>query len=144
MSGIFPFYEENVAEGKRAVGSDDPSILMEYAWDFEKNEFVLRDGKPVLVTGDEALLVWAYKALRTERFRYLAYSWNFGSEFERLIGDSYSVGARAAEAERYVREALLVHPYIKDVADVAVDLADGELRIAFRLITVFGEVNGYV
>ena len=47
----------------------------EYAWDFENDCFLYdADGRLKIVEGDEAIKIWIYKALSTERFRYLAYS----------------------------------------------------------------------
>ncbi|WP_442601719.1 DUF2634 domain-containing protein [Paenibacillus sp. KN14-4R] len=140
MSGIFPFIDTAV----EAVDTVEKDLAMfkEYAWDFEKNDFVMHNGRPVVLEGNEALMVWAYKALKTERYRYLAYSWNFGVEFDRLMGSTLSSSQlQQTEAERYLREALLVNPYIKDVAGVQVSFTKDVLNISFQLVTVYGEVS---
>ncbi|MCR8645590.1 DUF2634 domain-containing protein [Paenibacillus sp. N1-5-1-14] len=140
MSGIFPFIDQSV----ETVEAAEQNLVMfkEYAWDFEKNDFVMHNGRPVVLEGNDALMVWAYKALKTERYRYLAYSWNFGVEFDRLMGSSFSSSQlQQTEAERYLREALLVNPYIKDVAGVQVSFTKDVLNMSFKLLTVYGEVN---
>ena len=48
-------------------------MFREYAYDFENNCLLLRDGNTYLVEGNEALRIWIFKALTTERFRYTAY-----------------------------------------------------------------------
>ena len=57
-------------------------ISKEYDWDFNKNEFVLKNGRPQIVTEGKAIRVWIYKTLMTERFNHLAYSQDFGQEYD--------------------------------------------------------------
>ena len=53
----------------------------EYAYDFENNCLLLRDGNTYLVEGQQRHCGYGYsKALTTERFRYTAYDGAFGSE----------------------------------------------------------------
>ena len=47
-------------------------MFREYAYDYENNCLLLRDGNTYLVEGNEALRIWIFKALATERFRYLS------------------------------------------------------------------------
>ena len=51
-------------------------LFREWAVDWENRCFALRRGEPYLVSGDEALKIWAARALRPEsqRFRYTAWS----------------------------------------------------------------------
>lgn len=67
---IFPFISPEVLESGQA--SELP-MFREYAYDFENNRLLLRDGNTYLVEGNEALRIWIFKALSTERFRYTAY-----------------------------------------------------------------------
>ena len=61
-------------------------MTKEYAWDFvEADDFLFTNGRNTVVTGVEAVKVWAWKALQTPKGRYKAYSWNFGNELEALI-----------------------------------------------------------
>lgn len=125
---------------KSTLKPDVLPFIKEYAWDFEKNEFILEDGKPKIVAGIEAIKVWIYKALLTPRFRYMAYTWNYGSEFEDLIGKSLSRAATETECKRYLEEALMINPYIKSISNIKVNLNDS-LNIDFTVNTIYGEVN---
>lgn len=70
MSAEFPFLSSS-----KNVSTSSLPLFKTYAWDFEKDEFV-RDGNGhmILLEGNDALKVWIYKALKTERFIYKAYS----------------------------------------------------------------------
>jgi hypothetical protein len=115
-------------------------IPREYAWDFNLNDFILIDGKPVIVEGIEAIKVWVYKALSTQRYRYLAYSWDHGHEFERLIGNTpVSKQALQSEASRYVQEALQMNTYIKSIKDMNASVTDDKISLAFTIVTDYGE-----
>lgn len=63
-----------------------------------------------------------------------------------LIGQSYAPHLTKAESIRYIKEALLIHPYIKNVGNVAVGFEKGKLTIRARLETIYGteEVDFYV
>lgn len=59
----------------------------EYGYDFEKHRFRYdENGNNITVTEDEALKVWIYKALMTERYRYLAYHDEYGITIEPYQG----------------------------------------------------------
>ncbi len=83
--------------------------------------------------------VWAWKALHTPRFRCEMYSRAYGSEFESLIGQPCTGELKRSEAARYVREALAINPYIKDVTDIAVEFADGRLSVSCTVGTIYGD-----
>lgn len=116
-------------------------LYRETAWDFERDVPVFRDGAPVEVTGKEALKVWIWRALRTPRFKYEIYTWGYGSEFESLLGQTYSDSIKSAEAPRYLRECLLVNPYINDVKDISITFEGERLTVAGTAVTVYGEVD---
>lgn len=117
------------------------AICKEYAWDFEKNDFLLKDGKFLTVTGDEALKIWIYKVMHTEKYVYMAYSQHYGNELEDLIGRGYSNELIKSEVERYLKDSLLVNDYITGIENVAVTQENDVLSINFTAITVYGEVN---
>lgn len=63
----------------------NPNYIREYEIDFEKGTLTGR-----IVTGVDALCVWAYLALKAKRYRWIIYSWGYGDEVYDLIGYSYS------------------------------------------------------
>ena len=52
----------------------------EYAYDFDNNELLTKNGRHYYVYGNEAMKIWLYKAMITDRFRYSAYTDRFGTE----------------------------------------------------------------
>lgn len=133
---LFPIIQPQAAE----VDTKLP-LYREVAWDFKNNVPVWKNGNPVIVEGKEAVYVWAWNALHTQRFRYEIYTWAYGNEAESLIGQNYSDELKQAEGIRYVRECLLINPYITDVRNTAVTFTDGVLTISGTLVTVYGEVD---
>lgn len=116
-------------------------MAREVKWDFQRGLPVYRQGVPVYVEGAEAVLTWAWHALRTVRYRHEILSWAYGCELEELIGKPYTEALKQSEGRRYVEEALSVNPYISGVAEVAVGFADGLLSIECRITTIYGEVR---
>ena len=65
MSSEFPFIG-----AMRDIVAGDLPLFQEYAWDFERDRFLYdASGRHILLTGNPALEVWIYKALKTERRR---------------------------------------------------------------------------
>ena len=136
---IFPFIDAEVTE--ETTTSEELPIPREYAWDFEKNEFKLVDGKFQVVEGLEAIKIWVYKTLLTPRFRYPIYTENYGNDLEDLIGSGYSKEAVESEANRLLYEALMVNPYIDSIENVSVTFEGDSLGIDFTVVTPYGEVE---
>lgn len=136
MAELFPILQPPAAEA-----SGELPLCREIAWDFETGVPIYENGAPVFVTGAQAVKVWIYKALKTERFRYEIYSAAFGSEVEELIGQNYSEELKSAEAKRYVRECLEINPYITDVQNIGVEFLDGRLTVSTAVSTIYGEVK---
>jgi hypothetical protein len=136
---LFPLIQPEVT-GETEDSSDYP-MYREVKWDFQNNVPVYKNGNPVIVEGLEAIKVWAWKALHTPRFRYEIYSWDYGNELESLIGQSYSQALKESEAARYVRECLLINPYITDVKNITVNQSGDKISITGTLETIYGEAN---
>lgn len=126
-----------------AVASQTLPLAQEVAWDYENDRPVYRRGEPVIVTGKEAVKVWIWNALHTERFRYEIYSWAYGSEFHSLIGQAYTPNLKTAEAPRFLKECLLINPYITAVNNITVEFAGSRLTVTGTALTIYGEVPVY-
>lgn len=113
-------------------------IPREYGINFETGQL---SGK--MVEGYEALLVWAWLALRTPRYRYYIYSEDYGHEYENLVGKSYSEELTDSELERMTEECLTENPYITGIENFSCVKQDEKITLTFRLITELGdgEVN---
>ena len=139
MSREFPF----VGSARDTVGNDLP-LFEEYAWDFERDRFLYdANGWHILLTGNPALEVWIYKALKTERFEYLAYSWQYGIELKPFIGKVMGVDERYSELRRVITECLMVNPYIRSIDSFSITPENRAelIRVHITLTTVYGEVE---
>lgn len=115
-------------------------LFKEWAYDFEKNELKTRNGKYYLVDKNEALKIWIFKALHTPRYRYQAYTRQYGHELEEVIGLSRDRGITESEIKRYIEECLMVNPYIQSVDNFSFEYGNFTM-ISFTVTTVYGDIN---
>lgn len=122
-------------------------LFTEWAYDYVHDTLRKNSsGVNYLVYGDEALKVWIYKALKTERGRYSAYRHgdydidsDFGVELERFIGRYPNNDITAAKIKSYIEQGLLVNPYITSIDNISVKLqANNTLTIALEFTSVYG------
>lgn len=112
----------------------------EYAWDFNRNSFIYNDdGSMKIVTRNEAIKVWVYKVLQTERFRYGAYYDDYGLDLEKFIGKVPNNVINANQLYNAIKEALLVNPYIWAVNDISVKQVNKKITLNLELTTVYGK-----
>lgn len=92
------------------------------------------------IDSHEAMEQAIYKILNTERYRYLIYSWNYGSELQELFG--MPVTYVCPELERRITEALTWDKRITEVTDFSFDTSIlGTVKAYFTAHTVFGDVK---
>lgn len=88
----------------------------------------------------EAMKQAIYKIIRTERYKYLIYSWNYGIELEDLFG--MPVSYCIPEIERRIKEALLQDTRILDVTDFIFETPKkGVVFTKFTAYTIFGNAE---
>lgn len=86
-------------------------LFVEYGYDFDKQCFRYDEkGQNLMVTENEALKVWIYKAILTERYRYLAYDDSYGITIEPYQGRTSNSRYTADQICRNIREGLMVNP----------------------------------
>lgn len=121
-----------------------PEDFCDYAYDFEKNELKTLNGRHYFVYGNEALKIWIYKAMVTDRFRFLAYSDQFGTEIYTLIGEVVSDKLKREEIKRYIVETLMVHPFIKSINKIEMETFKAGLYVAVYFTSIFNDDVEYV
>lgn len=131
MSDIF---EEELEELEEESELLEEEPLREWGVDFKTGQLTGR-----LVEGSEAVKVWAWNALNTNRYRHVAHSWFYGHDFDELIGQRFSKEYLDEQVKGMVRECLLVNPNIEDVRDIVYEMEEDKLNISCKLDTVFGE-----
>lgn len=122
----------------------DLQVYKEIAWNFENNTPIIIDGNFKIVEKNEALKIWIYKALKTERFRYGIYSWEYGCEIESLINKGFTKELIKSEVERFVTEALSTNEYILSINYVDVSFTNDLLTTNISISTIYGEVEASV
>ena len=120
---------------------DELPVFQELAYDFEKNCLLRKGGKPYLVEKDEALQIWIYKALKTKRFAWAAYTHTYGSEIENVIGISNDPDIIDSEIKRYITETLMVNPYLQELSDFTFQHEKDAVAVEFLVTTVYGRFN---
>ncbi|EMJ5875916.1 DUF2634 domain-containing protein [Clostridioides difficile] len=139
MSTIFPFI--GVPSDYEISKEKELELFREVAWNFEKDEPIIENGDFKIVEGNEAIKVWVYKCIKTNRYEHEIHSWNYGTELMELVGQKYSKGLTESEASRYIKESLLVNPYILDVSVVNTKFIDDLLSVDIQISTIYGEVE---
>lgn len=93
--------------------------------------------------GIEAVKQAVYKALHTERYDYLIYSWNYGAELKDLFGKQLTYVY--AEVKRRIEEALLQDDRILNVKDFTYEkTARDTLHITFTVESTEGNFESEV
>ncbi|GED64356.1 DUF2634 domain-containing protein [Lysinibacillus fusiformis] len=119
--------------------TDLPPLGKSFLYDFDKGDFVIRNGKMVAIHGLETLKQWIIKVLKTERFRFRIYKdENYGATLDDLIGSSLPRAFIEAEIKREVTAALLEHTHIQEVQEWQFERDGKWMRIKFRVVTVEG------
>lgn len=131
---LFPTYieEDETLEAEE----EETEIPREYGIDFVTGQLT---GK--IVEGIEALKVWIWFALQTPRYRYPVYTWDYGNEFEDLIGQGYSEEYIEAEAQAMTEDCLLVNEHIEGIADFSAVIENSRLIVSFTAETAFGDIH---
>lgn len=142
MSDAYPFVGASDATIQAMQATQELPTFKEFDWDFENNCFKYdKSGHHVLLEGADALKVWIYKALATERYRYEAYSWQYGIELKPFIGMVMGVEERISELKRIIIECLMVNPYIISVDNFEFTQEGASSNVTIELTTVYGEVG---
>lgn len=135
---IFPDWGE---APETAAGEAALPLLTEWAVDWERGGFAIRDGAFYTVSGAEALKLWIGRALRPEsqRFLYTAWSPAYGNEFSSLLGGVTDQGILESLLRQYIRDALLVSPYILAVDGFSFSKAGSRVEVRFTVRSVYEE-----
>ena len=134
----------NIFLKKAETEIEEMPTFKEYAIDFKTGEYLKDKNNDIKVLEkNEALKVWIFKALKTERFRYVdVHSDNYGSELETNIGTIYQKSVKDALMINQIRDTLLVNPYILECYNFDISNEDEYVpQITFNVTTVYGELE---
>lgn len=108
-----------------------------FLFDFKKNEFVLKDGKPVEIENKSAIKMWVEKLIKTEKFKFNVYKENepFGTTIKNFaLGKKYPSVFIESEIKRELTEELIFHPKIDDCLNWEIKINRSTLEIKFDII----------
>nr|WP_306220688.1 DUF2634 domain-containing protein [Cohnella sp. WQ 127256] len=111
-----------------------------FLFDYDKREFVLKDGKPVLATYEQAIKQWITMVLITERGKYQVYKdLDLGLNIAQFIGrKDIPLGVINSEVKRQIEEQLIRHPEIVGISDFALTRQDSKAIFSFSVHTKQG------
>ncbi len=100
--------------------------------------YKIKDNRIVGFTdGKEALKQAIQLILGTERYEYLIYSWNYGSELNGLIGRQKDIAE--SEFKRRIREALSQDDRINNVDNFMFNYDKDGVEVSFTVFSIYGE-----
>lgn len=132
---VFPF---TVDVPELEDREEELPVFRELAYNYEKNCLLRKGGKPYLLEKDDALQVWIYKALKTKRFVWPAYTHAYGSEIENVVGLSNDKDIIDSEIKRYITETLMVNPYLQELSDFTFAHERDIVTAEFVVTSIYG------
>lgn len=135
---ILPSFLQELSDTK-TIKEDDSQVVKvpkEYGLDFQTGQLT---GK--IVEGLEAIKVWIWLCMHTERFRHAIYSADYGTSLEQYIGHMLSEEYINTDCESEISDALLINEYIESIEDFEAVRNSDSLNISFRVVTKFGSLE---
>lgn len=134
---------EIFTDTQQVIVEADLPLFKEIAIDFNTGEPILQNGEVIILEKTEALKVWVWKILKTERNRYLVYSEDFGNDLIENIGQIYDKTTKDALMINEIKTCLLVNPYITNVYNFSIEGGRSPI-ISFNVDTIYGTVESEV
>lgn len=113
-----------------------------FLFDFNKGDFVLKDGKFIEISKVEALKQWVEMVIRTERYRYEIYkdennNDDHGIQLEDLFG--YDISFAEEEIKRELTERLIKDKRINSLSNWKFERDGSTVKIMFAVDSIYGE-----
>jgi len=135
---ILPSFLQELSDTK-TIKEDDSQVVKvpkEYGINFQTGQLT---GK--IVEGLEAIKVWIWLCMHTERFRHAIYSADYGTSLEQYIGHMLSEEYINTDCESEISDALLINEYIESIEDFEAVRNSDSLNISFKVVTKFGSLE---
>lgn len=136
MSILPSFYTQTAS---RLTESKVIVIPKEFEVDFDTGELT-----GSIAEGLDAIKVWIWLCLKTERFRYPIFSWNYGVELEQYIGETVTDEYLQDDCRAEIEEALTINPLIEGIDNFSAVIQKDKLSLSFTVNTALGEVEVHV
>ena len=133
-------FEIFMSSEQQEVMQNDLPLFKEISIDFNTGEPILKNKEFIILEGAEALKVWIWKTLKTERNKYLIYSDSYGNDLVENIGQIYDKITKDALMINEIKECLLVNPYIINAYNFSIETTEKARHpiISFSVDTIYG------
>ncbi|WP_053955094.1 DUF2634 domain-containing protein [Inediibacterium massiliense] len=123
---------------KEEKPKDLPRMGKSFLFDFDKGEFVIKDGRLVEVLGVDAIKGWIDKVLRTEKYKYKIYQRKDKNEYgviveDLIIGKNLPKDFIEAELKREISQSLMKHPMIASVYHFEIKKVASYINLSFKV-----------
>ena len=139
-------FEIFMSSEQQEVMQNDLPLFKEISIDFNTGEPILKNKEFIILEGAEALKVWIWKTLKTERNKYLIYSDSYGNDLVENIGQIYDKITKDALMINEIKECLLVNPYIINAYNFSIETTEKARHpiISFSVDTIYGTAESEV
>lgn len=115
----------------------------EPAFDFQKGDFVIINGRPKMAVGKERVKNWVQKILNTQKGRYKIYNGTgYGINIEdTFVGKNYNRDYIRSEVKREITEILTTNEDIVSIDNFNMEVDGSLLTVSFTVNSVYGDIN---
>lgn len=131
--------DELLDKRTEAEDAQELPLLMDWAIDTDTGELMLRNGKPYMAEGLEALKIWIWKVLHTQRDLGDIYCGSIGNDFDELIGTPWRDAVDRLGS--MIRDALMISDYITEVDKVSIEKTENGVRATVRVKSIYGDIE---
>lgn len=115
----------------------------EPAFDFQKGDFIIINGRPKMTVGRERIKNWVQKILNTQKGRYKIYNGTgYGINIEdTFVGKNYNRDYIRSEVKREITEILTANEDIVSIDNFNMEVDGSMLTVYFTVNSVYGDIN---
>jgi len=137
---LLPSFMQAAAEAALADEAVMETVELPYPKEYEMDfETGMLTGH--VVSGIEAIKVWIWCALHTQRFRYAIYSWDYGADVEQYFGQAVTDEFLNTDYHDEVEETLTISPYITGIDNFSAYMDGSVLHAEFLVRTIYGDTE---
>lgn len=105
-----------------------------FLFDFDTNDFVVKDGKIIELVGNAAVVFWIEKTLRTEFEKAQVYkNTEYGTIIETNVGKSFPLEIAKNIFEENIKSSLLKHERISSISNFTLSQEADHVTIGFEV-----------
>ena len=109
----------------------------EPAFDFQKGDFIIINGRPKMTVGRERIKNWVQKILNTI-YNGTGYGINIEDTF---VGKNYNRDYIRSEVKREITEILTTNEDIVSIDNFNMEVDGSLLTVSFTVNSVYGDIN---